>query len=279
MAEPFFNVPLRQIHQEIQLEIIECRKRGLIRTATWLAEMKLGMDTKRIAREPQTPDEKEQFEREIKNRHLNGIDPKEINGYDLARSYFDIEEFERGAHFVSNAKSPVPQFLFYYSMYKSKEKKRNDSYTKKDIFTESGRTNEHLTELMEEMRIMYAKRKFDGYCLYLYGTILKKLDLNELAKEVLIESIHKVPTLWCSYVDLIPLLSNKAEILSVNLPDHWMKKVFIAHAHYKLLFYNKAVTLYTELTQNGFVNSTFIMAQLGKSFYFQKCKTFKSNCF
>lgn len=284
MSGPLFNVPLWQIRHDIQLTHIECRKRGLAHTAAWLAELKIGLDPTMVSNSQNTPSTStdavaatasaataDALTDAMKQCYVDGIAEKERDVYDLARTYFDLREYDRAAHIIRNAQSPVPRFLHFYSMYMSKEKKRLDNMTDKANLTESGHCRD-LSDLMVTLRNLYSKRKLDGYCLYLYGIVLKKLDLKDLAATVLIESINAVPTLWCSYLELIPLLSDKDEIYSVNIPNHWMKGIFLAHAHVELLLSDKGIKLYNELQRAGFKNSTYMVAQIGKAFHNKRSK-------
>lgn len=291
MSGPLNNVSLWQIRHDIQLTHIECRKRALSHTAIWLAELKIGLDPTMVANSHNLSIELSSSEAAVaasaaasapdtladamKQCYVDGIAEKERDVYDLARTYFDLREYDRAAHIIRNAQSPVPRFLYFYSMYMSKEKKRLDNMTDKANLTESGHCRD-LSDLMVTLRNLYSKRKLDGYCLYLYGIVLKKLDLKDLAATVLIESINAVPTLWCSYLELIPLLSDKEEIHSVNIPNHWMKGIFLAHAHVELLLSDKGIKLYTELQRAGFKNSTYMVAQIGKAFHNKRSKLKKT---
>lgn len=186
MSSPLFGVPLSQVKRDIQLTQIECRKRGLVHTAVWLAELKIGLDPALLADDASAPELKENLPEAMKNCYIDDIAEKDRDAYDLARSYFDLREYDRAAHIIRSAESPVPKFLCLYSKYMSKEKKRLDNMTDKANLTESGQFRD-LSELMVELRNLYSKRKLDGYCLYLYGVVLKKLDLKDLAVSIFIE--------------------------------------------------------------------------------------------
>lgn len=186
MGSPLFGVPLRQVKRDIQLTQIECRKRGLVHTAVWLAELKIGLDPTLLADDASATETTESLLGAMKNCSTEDIAEKERDVYDLARSYFDLREYDRAAHIIRNTNSPVPRFLYFYSMYMSKEKKRLDNMTDKANLTESGQFRD-LSDLMVTLRNLYSKRKLDGYCLYLYGVVLKKLDLKDLAVSIFIE--------------------------------------------------------------------------------------------
>lgn len=269
------NNSLLQIRRDIQLTQIECRKRGLVHTAVWLAELKISLDQAQLVKDAKEPSIEDQptLHEAMKSAYVDGIADKERDIYDLARSYYDLREYDRAAHIIRYAQSPVPRFLYFYSMYMSKEKKRLDNMTDKANLIESGQFRD-LSDLMITLRNLYSKRKLDGYCLYLYGIVLKKLDLKDLAVTVLVEAINTIPTLWCAYLELIPLLSDKDEINSINIPNHWMKSIFVAHAHVELLLSDKGIKLYNELQKAGFVNSTYMVAQIGKAFHNKRSKYF-----
>lgn len=274
MNRKLFSVSLNQVKRDLQITQIECRKRGLTHTAVWLAELKHGLDPALFVSDATVFGANNTEQDTIKNAHFDGVADSERDVYDMARGYFDLREYDRASHCLSTAQSPVPNFLYYYSMYMSKERKRLDNMTDKAILVESGHYKD-LTDLMITLRSLYSKRKLDGYLLYLYGVVLKKLDLKELAVKVFVESINSVPTLWCSYLELIPLLNDKEQIFAVNIPNHWMKSIFLAHAHVELLLSDKGIELYEELQQSGFKKSTYIVAQIGKAFHNKRSKFFK----
>lgn len=278
MSTKLFSVSLNQIKRDIQITQIECRKRGLTHTAVWLAELKNGLDPTLLVDNSTIFDAKDNLTTVLKNCYVDDIADNERDQYDLARSYFDLREYDRAAYVVRNTQSAVPRFLYLYSLYMAKEKKRLDNMTDKANLVESGHYRD-LSDLMITLRNLYAKRKLDGYCLYLYGVVLKKLDLKEMAVNIFVESINAVPTLWCSYLELIPLLSDKDEIYSVNIPNQWMKAIFLAHAHVELLLSDKGIELYNELQQSGFKNSTYIVAQIGKAFHNKRSKSIRYNKF
>ena len=50
----------------------------------------------------------------------------EVDCYNLAKSYFDLKEYDRAAHFVEHCTSQKAYFLHMYSRYLSGEKKQLD---------------------------------------------------------------------------------------------------------------------------------------------------------
>ena len=52
-------------------------------------------------------------------------------------------------------------------------------------------------------------QKLDGYCLYLYGVVLKKLQLPALARQMLLESLHMEPCHWGAWMELANLCADR----------------------------------------------------------------------
>lgn len=52
----------------------------------------------------------------------------------------------------------------------------------------------------------------DGYCLYLYGTILKKLDILDDARSVLMDAVIKEPMLWAAWLQLSSLITDVSKV-------------------------------------------------------------------
>lgn len=44
-------------------------------------------------------------------------DAYDLDAYTLAKSYFDLKEYDRAAYFLRNCKSPKAYFLYMYSRY------------------------------------------------------------------------------------------------------------------------------------------------------------------
>jgi anaphase-promoting complex subunit 8 len=98
-----------------------------------------------------------------------------------------------------------------YSRYLSGEKKKIEDVT--DITTTPDPTqNASLRELGSELMREHLARKLDGYGLYLYGVILKRLELLQEAVEVLVEATHKEPMHWGSWLELATLIKDRTKV-------------------------------------------------------------------
>lgn len=197
--------------------------------------------------------------------NLKGIAPDELDRYFLAKTYFDCQEYDRAAFFTNSCKSPVPRFLNLYSMYMAKEKKRIDNTPDN---TMSGNSNlKDLSELMSILHEEYNQKNLDGYGMYLYGVVLKKLDLASTAITVFLESVHLVPTLWSSWIEMAPLIQDSEHLRSLALPKHWIKPFFVAHTFIEIFVNETGIHLFEEIQQAGFGRSIYVTSQIAIAYH------------
>lgn len=251
MNEELFNTRLEDVKRDIYVEIYECNKRGLLQTVKWLAELNHGLND--VTLKPEVEN--------YQNANL-GICPTEMDNYYLAKTYFECREYDRAAYFTRSCKSAVPKFLHLYASYMSIEKKRLDNMTETTAQYNNGHVKS-LTELLATLKNDYGQRKMDGYMLWLYGVILKKLDLTILAIPVFLESINQQPTLWGSWLELSPLITDKEKLHNFKFPDHWMRHIFIAHAYNEIFLSDEALKIFEELQLAGFNKCIYVTTQMG----------------
>lgn len=272
METNIFDIRLNDVQCDIEAGYIECTKRGLLHSVKWLAELKHGLDVTKVEADgARFGDPSDRLITVIRDTYVADIAHNERNRYEYAKSLFNVNEYERAAYFISNAESPVPKFLHMYALYMGKEKRRLDNMTDMSNLSESGQTRDQ-SDLLVTLKRLHGQRKLDGYCLYLYGIVLKKLDLKEMAVTVLVEAINAAPMLWGAYVELTPLLSNKEHLQSLNLPNHWMKTIFIAHAYIELFLNDEGLKMFEDLQAAGFTNCTYITAQMAQAYHNKRSK-------
>lgn len=249
-----FNIKLSEVKQDLIIGIIECNKRGLIQSAKFLTELNHGLkniDVKLNLAASNT---------------FSGITDDEYDDYCLAKSYYDCREYDRAAYFIQSSVSPVPKFLNYYCTYMAKEKKRLDNMP--DTTSLSGNTHlKDLSELLSVLKEEYNQKKLDGYGLYLYGVVLKKLDLNQLAITVFLESVHLAPTMWGSWLELAPLIADLNKLRSLALPNHWMKHFFIGYTLIEIFLNEEGITTFEELQQAGFSKCLYTTQQIAIAYH------------
>uniref|UniRef100_A0A182X797 Cyclosome subunit 8 n=1 Tax=Anopheles quadriannulatus TaxID=34691 RepID=A0A182X797_ANOQN len=240
-------VDLKVVKQDILAGIVECEKRCLLQCTKWLAELNHGLGDTPVELRGNSA---------FENVH-SGIEASEYDSYLLAKSYFLVREYDRSAYFTRNCLSPVPKFLHLYATYMSKEKKRLDNMTDSSVVSSVSHAKD-FAELLSILRTEHSKDSLDGYCLYLYGVILKKLDLNDIAVRVFVEAINAEPTLWSAWLELAPLVNDKRMLEGLKLPNHWMKSIFEGYTYIELFQNDEGIKIFENLQKNGFGKCIFI---------------------
>ncbi|XP_014216775.1 cell division cycle protein 23 homolog isoform X2 [Copidosoma floridanum] len=189
----------------------------------------------------------------------NLIEPSEDEDLcHLAKSYFDLKEYNRAAYFLEKCKTSKGKFLYFYSLYLAGEKKKIDDMT--DIRPDSLK-NSNLKYLCCELKKEYTHENLDGFGLYLYGIILKKLQLPKEATRILLESVHKQPMHWGTWLELSSLITDNEMLETLVLPNHWIKQFFMAHTYLKLQLLNECLEIYYTLQTFGFERNGYLLSQ------------------
>ncbi|KAF5306647.1 hypothetical protein FQA39_LY08836 [Lamprigera yunnana] len=241
---------LIKIKTDLLIAIRQCTQRGLYHSAKWLSEINFAIVNVKISLDSSVS-ENISFEEET---------------YLLAKSYFDLKEYDRCSYFTENCEEPKTRFLYLYSQYLSIEKKKLDNMTDTNCPPDPTKNNA-LRQLCAVLKEDYFLNKLDGYCLYLYGIVLKKLDLNSLAMDIFVDAINAEPLHWGAWQELGLLVPDKNTLSSLRLPKHWMKNFFLAHVYLEQLNNDEALDIYYDIHSRGFEKSTYIMAQMAIAYH------------
>ncbi len=106
----------------------------------------------------------------------------------------------------------------------------------------------------------------DAFGLYIYGVALKESGRTQAAAKVLLQCVHSFPLLWSAWVDLAACASSRADVASLQLPDHWMSQFFLGHAYVELQANTAALKIYAPLSA-AFPRSTYLQAQVARAVY------------
>ncbi|GAB6022910.1 Anaphase-promoting complex subunit 23, variant 2 [Chamberlinius hualienensis] len=235
----------------------ECTHRGLEFSGKWADELKFSLSHIEVnSIDALKLDESPEF-------------IKELDKYDLAKRYFNLREYDRAAYFTERSTSNRNKFIHWYSKYLSGEKKKIDDVVDSIVFSVPNDVikNQALKALREDLHKEYVQDQLDGFSLFLYGVVLKKLDLKSQALDILQKAIHKEPLLWGAWLELATLIVDKDTLHSLALPDVWVKQFFLAHAYVELQLNEEALQIYNALRDYGFSNCTYIMAQIAIAFH------------
>ncbi|KAI9577381.1 hypothetical protein GQX74_013624 [Glossina fuscipes] len=85
----------------------------------------------------------------------------------------ELREYDRAAHLVRNATSPVPRFLHLYATYMAMEKRRLDSTTDQSNLYDSGHFKDP-GEILVTLRAEHSRNKLESYGMYLYGVMIEE---------------------------------------------------------------------------------------------------------
>lgn len=191
----------------------------------------------------------------------------EEDDYTLAKGYFDLKEYDRAAYFTSKCKMPKAKFLHLFSRYLSGEKKKIDDMV--DLPPDPLR-NESLLQLCADLRKDHSAGDLDGFGLYLFGVILKKLKLDKEAVDVFVESVRKEPMHWGTWLELAALVTDREKLENLSLPNHWMKKFFLAHMYLELQLIDEGMAVYRELQSMGFEKNGYVLAQIAIAVHYKR---------
>ena len=148
----------------------------------------------------------------------------------------------------------------------SAEKKRLDDLV--DTVSSPDHTQlSALKQLRQEMEQLQLSGQLDGYGLFVYGVVLRKLHLPDLAITALCEAVRLRPAHWGAWLELSCLVSSRDKLTGLDLPDHWCKQVFLAHTYLELQQNEQAVKIYDGLSAAGLGESTYIMAQVAIAYH------------
>merc|ERR1719402_544759 len=172
----------------------------------------------------------------------------DLDTFTLAKSYFDLKEFDRAAFFARKLTSNLGRFLHLYARFMSAEKKRMDDLTDSVVSPDSTQLSQ-LRQLRVELQQLHADGQLDAYGLYVYGIVLRKLSLPDLATPVLCEAVAGEPGHWGAWLELSCLVTSRDKLAGLDLPDHWCKQVFLAHTYLELHQDDEAVTYFKQLAE------------------------------
>ncbi|XP_039629745.1 cell division cycle protein 23 homolog [Polypterus senegalus] len=249
------QMDLVEIKRQLCGIVVLCRERGLTHSCKWASELAFCLEPLPLSKLPPPA----QFTEE---------DAQDLDAYTLAKSFFDLKEYDRAAYFLRGCKSQKAYFLYMYSRYLSGEKKKDDETVDSLGPLEKGQVkNESLRELRVELSKKHKAKDLDGFGLYLYGVVLRKLDLFKEALDVFVEATHCLPLHWGAWLELCNLITNKDMLKSLTLPDTWVKEFFLAHMYTELQMIEEALQKYQSLIEAGFSKSTYIISQIAVAYH------------
>ena len=124
----------------------------------------------------------------------------------LARVLFDLREYRKAVHKLEKHLKYTNQsaiFIYYYSLFLlSEQQAEEDKFQGTDNVARSTTINNELIKIENDLSEYYEKDQLNAINLYMYGSVLKKRNKEQKAKQVLIECLNKYPLLWSAWLEL-----------------------------------------------------------------------------
>lgn len=117
---------------------------------------------------------------------------------------------------MKDCHSEIPLFLKYYSDYLTADSNiKNVGSDVTPSMVDNYRYS--LDKLFTNLITLRNENKADGYLLYLLGMVSVKLEKYNIAIEMLLESIHKVPLNWHAWMQLGDLILDRVKVRKQNI--------------------------------------------------------------
>ncbi|CAO3572047.1 unnamed protein product [Mortierella alpina] len=239
-----WSLPPNEARGTLRETIQACNERGLYFAARWAAEALNGLPTPEYdlqttrsqAAKPSdgqryTSPYAEELCLDLCSEPTN-VPLPEHDTYLMAKTFFDLKEFDRCASVLSGCTSSKSRFLRLYSKYLVGEKRREQDTREVLGPLDNGMAvNREIQEIDSELTECYNAGTLDSFCKYLYGTVLIKRQRKSLAVKVLVESVNQYPYNWSAWLDLGSCLPSYAAVMKMKpeLPDSFMTTYFLSH--------------------------------------------------
>ena len=122
--------------------------------------------------------------------------------------------------------SSKSRFLYYYSLYLSREKQRAEKRAVPGGLTAWAANDEYLTTIRQGIEALGDAA--DGFLLYVLGLALAELKDEEAANRVFVAAVHKYPCNWSAWRGLQAICATQDTAADLSLPDHFASAFFRA---------------------------------------------------
>lgn len=188
-----------------------------------------------------------------------------------ARVLFDLREYRKAVHKLEKHIKPTNQpaiFIYYYSLFLlSEQQTEEEKIQSTDNVSRSTKINNELIRIENDLKEFYENQELNAINLYMYGTVLKKRNKQQKAKQVLIEAINKYPLLWSAWLELnIMLKKEDQDLIRNNIEDHWAKNFFMSSYFIQIQQENDSVNVNGAL-KNYFPDSLYLLNEIGHACY------------
>ncbi|KAG0331220.1 Anaphase-promoting complex subunit 23, partial [Podila humilis] len=251
-----------EIQTALREAVQACNERGLYFAARWAAEALNGLRPTRqdgqsdsrtaqtsAAKSSESPGQQRPIpslwakDLELNSSFETSADYKYAHEYDtylMAKTFFDVKEFDRTAATLIGCTSQKARFLRLYSKYLASGllccfigEKRREQETREVLGTLDNKMSisKEIHDIEDELTVGYQSGTLDAFCKYLYGVVLIKLQRKSEALEVLIDSVNQYPFNWSAWKDLGSCLPTPDDTTALvpRLPRNFMTDFLLAN--------------------------------------------------
>ncbi|KAH9064684.1 hypothetical protein Ae201684P_003471 [Aphanomyces euteiches] len=191
----------------------------------------------------------------------------------LAQSYFDLQEYARAAHVLSqkNDLDNVEFFVLHYASYLAGERRKEQLSMETRVNSGSNQkpaSNPNLKDLLRVLSEADAKGRLDSFGLYLYGIVLKQSGFHHTnstpsPQQVLWRSIVLFPWNWSAWTEVA---SYDSPIMDKGVTSPWMADLFQSHVLLIQCQVPQAIEILERL-RTTFPTSSYLVSQLARAHY------------
>ncbi|RPA73025.1 anaphase-promoting complex subunit CDC23 [Ascobolus immersus RN42] len=265
------KIDLTQIHTDLQVAVQNCSDRCLYHSAKWAAELLNALPPMDPPSKPPTayPHRTTYHQFPVPNQRQQQLEFAELSKYLLAKTYFDVREYDRCSNVLGGCQSSKSRFLCLYSKYMAGEKRREEEME----FILSPQDG-HATNNKEVLGILASLENIqreweregqdeDPWILYLYGVMLLKQKNEVEARRALCKSVNLYPYHWGAWLELATTLNSLEDMNSIlpDLPSHILTNIFHLHTNQELYQFSEKVHAQLTEIEKYFPRSQFLKTQ------------------
>ncbi|KAF8253130.1 TPR-like protein, partial [Wilcoxina mikolae CBS 423.85] len=273
MATEMPDLPV--LHAALQTATLKCSERCLYQGAKWAAEL-----LNSIASPPSTPTSlpPTYLHPASKDPAEAALEASEFSTFLLAKSYFDVREFDRSSHVLEKCRSSKSRFIHLYAKFLAGEKRKEEgSEMVLGPMDGAATQNKEVPAILAALETVFADKEGDGldwseddsFLLWLYGVVLLKQKNEEEAQGALIKSVNLYPYNWCAWQELAGTVGSLQDLNNIlmSLPNSIMTNLFVLSTNQEL--YQTGDSIHSQLTDllAFFPTSTWLKTQRALLYY------------
>lgn len=155
------------------------------------------------------------------------LEAAEFSSYLLAKSYFDVHEYDRASFVLQKCTSSKSRFLALYARYIAGEKrKEEESEMVLGPLDGAATINKEVLGILSALEILFAEKvadpenwsEDDSWLLFLYGIVLQKQKNESEARGALIKSVNLYPYNWSAWQELGATIGTVSDVRLISPP-------------------------------------------------------------